>query len=125
MTCYCSKFFSDAPEFTFAPTTGSNVVNRTAVTGSSLILNCSSIANPPMSNISLVHDLANGGMANNVNTTTGHFIISSANTQNTGTYTCSVTNLVATTELTYNLIVGSKSLLNIIIIILFNISRSS
>ena len=101
------------------------MVNRTAVTGSSLILNCSSIANPPMSNISLVHDLANGGMANNVNTTTGHFIISSANTQNTGTYTCSVTNLVATTELTYNLIVGSKFLLNIIIIILLNISRSS
>lgn len=99
-----------APEFALSPSTdGSNVVNRSVVVGSNILLNCSvSAANPPVTNSSLNYESTSGsGSASNVDTSTGHFSISSATETNTGTYTCTVTNLVATSELTYNIIVGN------------------
>ncbi|XP_019852346.1 PREDICTED: hemicentin-2-like [Amphimedon queenslandica] len=99
-----------APEFALSPSTdGSNVVNRSVVVGSNTLLNCSvSAANPPVTNSSLNYELTSGsGSASNVDTSTGHFSISSATEANTGRYTCTVTNLVATSELTYNIIVGN------------------
>ena len=110
---YSFCLFIDAPEFALSPSTdGSNVVNRSVVVGSNILLNCSvSAANPPVTNSSLNYESTSGsGSASNVDTSTGHFSISSATETNTGTYTCTVTNLVATSELTYNIIVGSEYL---------------
>lgn len=102
----------DAPEFT----SGRDIVNTSVVAGNDITLSCIATANPPVNNISLSYDLANGS-PNNIDTSSGtSFVITSASTNNQGLYICTATNPVAITELMYNLIIGGKLLIKHLVI---------
>jgi hypothetical protein len=87
-------------------TTGIDTVNITVLVGEAVTINCSLFeANPPVTDLRLIYDTAPS--ANNIAASDGSFTINSASLGDIGTYTCIATNIIATTELSYNVLVGS------------------
>ena len=64
------------------------------------------MANPNIIHLNLTYT---SNTANNIDITSTSFVITSATTNNQGSYTCTATNLVAIKQLVYNLIVGGNT----------------
>ena len=94
-------FISDAPEFV----AGQDTINISVISSNNVTLNCVAMANPNIIHLNLTYT---SNTANNIDITSSSFVITSATTDNQGSYTCSATNLVAIKQLVYNLIVGGN-----------------